>query len=144
MGDNIFYVKKGKSKDNITTPFWSEEKLNRPIQSTRIKPICSITAHVLNSFGLNLNQVPYFESTNSSLLRKCALWNFHGKCLPFTSIAELFYNHWKTLFLGHVHSRSKQILPNMIHLGWSSLNMKQKKKIATKNSLKESGYWRNI
>ena len=31
VGDNIFYVKKGKSKDNITTPFWSEEKLNRPI-----------------------------------------------------------------------------------------------------------------
>ena len=30
VGDNIFYVKKGKSKDNITTPFRSEEKLNRP------------------------------------------------------------------------------------------------------------------
>ena len=42
--------------------------------------------------------VPYLESTNSSLLRKCALWNF--ECLPFTSIAELFYNYWKTLFVG--------------------------------------------
>ena len=29
--------------------------------------------------------VPYFESTNSSLLRESALWNF--ECLPFTSIA---------------------------------------------------------
>ena len=44
--------------------------------------------------------VPYFESTNLSLLGKCALWNFDGKCLPFTSIVELFYNYWKTLFVG--------------------------------------------
>ena len=29
--------------------------------------------------------VPYFESSNSSLPRECALWNF--ECLPFTSIA---------------------------------------------------------
>ena len=62
------------------------------------KLICSITAHIVNSFGLDL--VPFFESTNSSLLRKCAVWNFDGKCLPFTSIAELFYTYSKTLFVG--------------------------------------------
>ena len=33
-------------------------------------------------------------------LEQCAFWNFDGKCLPFTSIAELFYNYWKTLFVG--------------------------------------------
>ena len=44
--------------------------------------------------------VPYFESTNLSLLGKCVLWNFDGKCLLFTSIVELFYNYWKTLFVG--------------------------------------------
>ena len=44
--------------------------------------------------------VPYFESTNSSLLRKCALWNFDVKRLPFTSVAEILYNYWKTLFVG--------------------------------------------
>ena len=45
--------------------------------------------------------VPCFESTNSSLLGKCAqMWNFDRKYLPFTSIAELFYNYWKTLFVG--------------------------------------------
>ena len=48
----------------------------------------------------NQSRMPYFESTNSSLLGKCALWNFDGKYLPFTSIAELFYNYWKTLFVG--------------------------------------------
>ena len=44
--------------------------------------------------------LPYFKSTNSSLLGKCALWNFDGKCLPFTSIAQLFYDYWRTLFVG--------------------------------------------
>ena len=53
-----------------------------------------------NSNWIWIILVPYFESTNSSLLGKCALWNFDGKCLPFTSIAELFYNYWKTLFVG--------------------------------------------
>ena len=54
-------------------------------------------------FELDIKQgktVPYFESTNLYLLGKCALWNFDGKCLPFTSIVELFYNYWKTLFVG--------------------------------------------
>ena len=35
-----------------------------------------------------------------SAYRKCALWNFDEKCLPFTSIAKLFYNYWKILFVG--------------------------------------------
>ena len=30
----------------------------------------------------------------------CDPWNFDGKCLPFTSFAELFYNYWKKLFVG--------------------------------------------
>ena len=54
--------------------------------------------------------MPYSESTNSSLLRKCAVWNFDGKCLLFTSIAELFYTSWKSLLWD---GRSKQILPNI-------------------------------
>ena len=38
------------------------------------EPICSITAHVLNSFGVNLNYIgALFRSTNLSLLGKCAL-----------------------------------------------------------------------
>ena len=75
--------------------------------------------------------MPYFESTNSSVLGKCALWNFDGKCLPFTSIAELFYNYWKTLFVGH--AGAKKSLQTFMDLEpRSSLNMKQKKKSATK------------
>ena len=35
-----------------------------------------------------------------SAYRKCALWNLDEKCVPLTSIAELFYNYWKTLFVG--------------------------------------------
>ena len=54
--------------------------------------------------------VLYSESTNSSLLRKCAVWNFDGKCLPFTLIAELFCTYWKSLLWD---GRSKQILPNI-------------------------------
>ena len=39
----------------------------------------------------NQSKMPYFESTNSSLLGKCALWNFDGKY--FT----LYFNYWTIL-----------------------------------------------
>ena len=32
----------------------------------------------------------------------CDPWNFDGKCLPFTSFAELFYNYWKKTICGTV------------------------------------------
>ena len=79
--------------------------------------------------------MPYFESTNSSLLGKCALWNFDGKCLPFTSIAELLENS-----ICGTAGATKSFQTFMDLEPRSSLNMKQKKKSATKNSLKESGY----
>jgi len=50
-------------------------------------------------WGSQLPLVIYFDSMNSSLLKKCAFWNFDGKRLPFTLIAELFYNYWKALFV---------------------------------------------
>ena len=53
---------------------------------------------------------------NLSLLGKCALWNFDGKCLPFTPIAELFYNYWKTLFVG----LQEQINPSKYFYGFRS------------------------
>ena len=82
--------------------------------------------------------MPYFESTNSSLRRKCALWNFDGKCLPFTPIAALFYNYWK-LYLWEC--RSKQILPNIYGFRAKVVaKYDTEKKSGTKNSLKESGY----
>ena len=46
-------------------------------------------------WGSQLPLVIYLDSMNSSLLRKCAFWNFDGKCLPFTLIAELFYKQTK-------------------------------------------------
>ena len=79
--------------------------------------------------------MPYFESTNLSLLGKRALWNFDGKCLPFTSIAELFYNYWKTICGTAGANQSFQTFMDLEPR--SSLNMKQKKKSATKNSLKK-------
>ena len=54
--------------------------------------------------------VPYFESTNSSLLRKCALWNFEGKCCLLLQLLNYF------IVIGKLYlcdCRSKQILPNI-------------------------------
>ena len=83
--------------------------------------------------------MPYFESTNSSLLGKCARWNSDGKSLPFTSIAELFYNVLENSICGTAGA-NKSFQTFMDLEPRSSVNMKQKKKSARKNSLKESGY----
>ena len=70
--------------------------------------------------------VPYFESTNSSLLTKCALWNLDLKCLPFTSIAALFYNYWNSI-CGTVGANKS--FQSFMDLGRrSSLNMTHTKK----------------
>ena len=74
--------------------------------------ICSITAHVLNSFGLNLNYiVPYFESTNSSLLIENVLFGIWTKnAYPSLQLLNYF------IIIGKLYlwdCRSKQILPNI-------------------------------
>ena len=59
-----------------------------------------ITAHDRNSFGLNLNYIGDLFRFNEFVSdQKMCFWNFDGKCLPFTLIAELFYNYWKALFV---------------------------------------------
>ena len=70
---------------------------NQPESLTHLFYHC----HALNSFGLNLNYIGALFRINEfvSAWKMCS-WNFDGKCLPFTSIAELFYNYWKTLFVG--------------------------------------------
>ena len=58
---------------------------NQPESLTHLFYHCSRSKQFRMEFELYwcLILVPYFESTNSSLLRKCALWNFDGKYLPF-------------------------------------------------------------
>ena len=90
---NTEFYKIGFRTNDLCT-FWD----NQPESLTHLFYHCSRSKPVLDWIWTIL--VPYFESTNSSLLGKCALWNFDGKCLPFTSIAEPFYNYWKTLLVG--------------------------------------------
>ena len=79
----------------------------------------------------------YFESTNSSLLGKRACWNL--ACPLLQLLNYLLENS----ICGTVGA-NKSFQTFMDLEPRSSLNMKQKKTSATKNSLKESGYCRLI
>ena len=70
---------------------------NQPESLTHLFYHCSRC----KQFGLNLNYIGALFRINEfvSAWKMCSL-EFWRKMLAFTSIAELFYNYWKTLFVG--------------------------------------------
>ena len=68
--------------------------------------LCGLPLWPLNTTIL----VPYFESTNSSLLGICALWNFDGNTCPLLQLLNYFIIIGKLYLWDY---RSKQILPNI-------------------------------
>ena len=57
--------------------------------------------------------MPHFESTNSSLLRKCALWNLTENACPLLQLLNYFIVIVVIEKLYLWDRRSKQILPNI-------------------------------
>ena len=85
--------------------------------------------------------MPHFESTNSSLLRKCALWNLTENACPLLQLLNYFIVIVVIEKLYLWDRRSKQILPNIYGFkGKIITKYETEGKIRKKNSLKESGY----
>ena len=68
---------------------------NQPESFTHLFYHCSRSKQFWTEFELF-----WCQRIRLCLENACDPWNFDGKCLPFTLFAELFYNYWKTLFVG--------------------------------------------